>query len=59
MWGNQENMHIQYSDTLINILRITETHIYTNLLSANYGVERRGRVQIMVQSGDLIWLITG
>jgi hypothetical protein len=27
--GNQENMHIQYSNTVINILRFFETHILT------------------------------
>jgi hypothetical protein len=30
MWGNQVNMHVQYSNTLINILRITETHMLTS-----------------------------
>ena len=29
MWGNQENMDIQYSNTVINILRITQTHVLT------------------------------
>jgi hypothetical protein len=29
MWGNQGNMHVQYSNTVINILRFTETHVLT------------------------------
>jgi hypothetical protein len=27
MWYNQRNMHVHYSNTVINILRITETHM--------------------------------
>jgi hypothetical protein len=29
MWGNQRNMHVHYSNTLINMLRFTETHVLT------------------------------
>ena len=29
LWGNQENIHVQYSNTLINILRTIKTHILT------------------------------
>jgi hypothetical protein len=29
MWGNQGNMHVHLSNTLINILRFFETHILT------------------------------
>jgi hypothetical protein len=29
MWSNQGNMHIQYINMFINILRTTETHMLT------------------------------
>ena len=37
VWYSQRNMHVQYSNTVINILRIIETHI--NLISAKNGSE--------------------
>jgi hypothetical protein len=50
MWCYQENMHVHYSNTVINILRITETHKYTNMLSANYGVNYLGSFQMPLRS---------
>jgi hypothetical protein len=49
MWYNQRNMHVQYNNTIINILRITETHVLT-CYRPRKGVERPGWFQIPIRS---------
>ena len=45
VWYNQRNMHVHYSNTVINILRITKTHMST-CYRPRMGVKRPGRLQI-------------